>query len=99
MLESFDPDQWLDDYEKSPSGATRRGRMMASSLKSVLAKAKDKGIPLGLDYGSHYTLEEAYLERQRFIAKVCGRLDLEKTITTLAGLMLLSMVLILWVLL
>ncbi|MGN0909655.1 MAG: hypothetical protein ACI4NA_08530 [Succinivibrio sp.] len=95
MLESLDPDEWLSEYEASEEGSSRSGRAMAGSLKRILAKARKDGVPLGVDTGIRYSLEEAYIDRQRFIAKVCQRLDLERTFTGLAGLALLCMVLIL----
>ncbi len=95
MLDSLDPDLWLKEYEERDEGRTRTGRAMDASLKRILAKARKEGVPLGVDTGIRYSLEEAYIDRQRFIAKICGRLDLEKTVTGLAGLALLCMVLIL----
>lgn len=95
MLDSLDPDLWLSEYRQSEEGRTRGGRAMASSLERILAKARKEGVPLGVDTGIRYSLEEAYIDRQRFIARICGRLDLEKTAAGLAGLALLCAVLIL----
>jgi hypothetical protein len=95
MLDSLAPDEWIVQYEHSEEGQTRQGRAMAVSLKRILAKARKEGVPLGIDTGVRYSLEEAYIDRQRFIAKICGRLDIEKTFTALAGMMLFGMVLIL----
>ncbi|GEM_PF-4734872 len=95
MLDSLDPDLWLSEYRQSEDGRTRTGRAMAASLERILAKARKEGVPLGVDTGIRYSLEEAYIDRQRFIARICGRLEMEKTASGLAGLALLCLVLIL----
>lgn len=94
MLNSLQPELYIQDLENDEELSERARKKIALKLRTILSQAKREQIPLGLTLAPYRTFEDAYLYRQRFIEKVCERLERERTFNLLLALMVTAMVII-----
>ena len=98
-LNDPDPEGRLVELLDRPHFPQSQQQKLKQLFDLALKKAADEHITLGVDLGTCLSLEDAYLLRNRFIARFCGRLEsrqlLSRMVTlALAGLIIFSFVLI-----
>lgn len=95
LLNDPDPEEYLEQLGRSGDTQDPLLRRRLEALKKILAEARAHMVPLGVDPGEHSSLENAYLYRQRYIERVCQRIDFRHTAIMLIALLALGIVFIL----
>lgn len=98
-LNDPDPEGRLVELLDRPHFSLSQQNRLKHHFDLAVKKANDDHIPLGVDLGTCLSMEDAYLLRNRFIAKYCNRLDNRQmrkrlTLLLLFGLIIFSFVLI-----
>ena len=88
VLNDLDPDTAAPEYVRALKLSPRRSRELLSRLRLEIARARKRGVPLGVETLNSSSLEDAYLVRQRYLGALSRRLEAYQTAGTLLCLVL-----------
>ncbi len=88
LLNATNPKKSLEEYLSVQRWSKGRKNAFRKKFNSILVKAQQDNIPLGVELKNCLNYEDAYVLRQRFLSKIFKQEDSFKTISGILLLML-----------